>query len=87
MRREESPAKARVSQREAAALYDKLSRVYNLFGHLAESKARKRSLDLADIKPGQHVLEVAVGTGLAFLVRRFSGRGQAAPLSFPLAVR
>jgi ubiquinone/menaquinone biosynthesis C-methylase UbiE len=67
MRREELPAKARVSQRDASALYDKLAGLYDLWGHLTESKARNRSLDLADIKPGQHVLEVAVGTGLAFL--------------------
>lgn len=67
MRQEPSPVKARVSQRDATALYDKISGVYNLFGHLAESKARDRSLELADIKPGQHVLEVAVGTGLAFV--------------------
>jgi len=67
MRQEESPAKASVSQRDAVHLYDKLAGVYNLFGHLAESKARNRSLELAGIKPGQHVLEVAVGTGLAFV--------------------
>jgi ubiquinone/menaquinone biosynthesis C-methylase UbiE len=67
MRQEQSPVEARVSQSDATALYDKLAGVYNLFGHLAESKARDRSLELADVKPGQHVLEVAVGTGLAFV--------------------
>jgi ubiquinone/menaquinone biosynthesis C-methylase UbiE len=67
MRQEQSPVKARVSQRDAIALYDKLAWVYNLFGYLAESRARDRSLELADVKPGQHVLEVAVGTGLAFV--------------------
>lgn len=67
MRQEQSPPKARVSQRDTAARYDKLAGVYNLFGYLAESKARNRSLELADVKPGQHVLEVAVGTGLAFV--------------------
>jgi len=63
----QSTAKARVSQRDATALYDNLSGVYNLFGHLAESNARDRSLELAEVKPGQHVLEVAVGTGLALV--------------------
>jgi ubiquinone/menaquinone biosynthesis C-methylase UbiE len=67
MRQEQSTEKARVSQRDAINLYDKLSGMYNLFGHLAESKARNRSLELADVKSGQHVLEVAVGTGLAFV--------------------
>ena len=61
------PAKARVSQSEAAALYDRLAGVYDLWGHLTESRARDRALELADIRPGQHVLEVAVGTGLAFV--------------------
>jgi len=64
---QQTSVKARVSQSDAVNLYDKLSSMYNLFGHLAESKARDRSLELADIKPGQHVLEVAVGTGLAFV--------------------
>ena len=63
----QSPAEARLSQSDVTALYDKLSGVYNLFGHLAESKARDRSLELAEIKSGQNVLEVAVGTGLAFI--------------------
>lgn len=60
-------AKARLSQREAAALYDRLAGVYDLWGHLTESNARNRALELADIHPGQQVLEVAVGTGLAFV--------------------
>lgn len=59
--------KARVSQRDAAALYDRLAWFYDIWGHLTESKARKRALELASVQPGQHVLEVAVGTGLAFL--------------------
>ena len=67
MRQKQSPVKARVSQRDAIDLYDKLSGMYNLFGHLAESKARNRSLELADVKPREHVLEVAVGTGLTFV--------------------
>ncbi len=66
------PAKARVSQSDVAVLYDRLAGVYDLWGHLTESKARNRALELADIHPGQQVLEVAVGTGLAFvhIVRR-----------------
>ncbi len=60
-------AQSRLSQSEAAALYDRLAGVYDLWGHLTESNARNRALELADIRPGQHVLEVAVGTGLAFV--------------------
>ena len=44
-----------------------MARVYDLWGHLAESKARRRSLQLASIQNGQHVLDVGTGTGLAFV--------------------
>jgi ubiquinone/menaquinone biosynthesis C-methylase UbiE len=57
---------ARLSQKDIVTLYDSLSRVYDLWGTLAESRARKRAIELADIKDGQKILEVAVGTGLAF---------------------
>ncbi|MGD8881758.1 MAG: methyltransferase domain-containing protein [Desulfobacterales bacterium] len=57
---------ARVSQVEIAGIYNSLANVYDLWGNLTESKARNRALELAEIKNGQHILEVAVGTGLAF---------------------
>lgn len=57
---------ARLSQKEVQAIYNSLSRVYDLWGVLTESRARRRALELADIKNGEKVLEVAVGTGLAF---------------------
>ena len=60
------PLDARLSQKDIVTLYDSLSGVYDLWGTLAESRARKRALELADIKDGQKILEVAVGTGLAF---------------------
>jgi ubiquinone/menaquinone biosynthesis C-methylase UbiE len=43
-----------------------------MWGRLTETKARSRALELAEIQDGQHILEVAVGTGLAFyeIVRR-----------------
>lgn len=58
---------AKVSQADAPGLYDKLSEHYGAWAALTESKARKRALRLAAIRDGQQVLEVAVGTGLAFL--------------------
>ncbi len=57
---------AKVSQHEIANVYDSLSRIYDLWGTLTESRARNRALELAEIKNGQDILEVAVGTGLAF---------------------
>jgi len=67
MRTEQHPLAASVPQAEAAGLYDELAKHYDIWAALTESKARKRALRLAAIKDGQHVLEVAVGTGLAFL--------------------
>jgi ubiquinone/menaquinone biosynthesis C-methylase UbiE len=57
---------ARLSQEDIVPLYNSLSGLYDIWGTLAESRARKRAIELADIKDGQKVLEVAVGTGLAF---------------------
>ena len=64
--RERKALDARVSQKDVAGVYDALSPMYNLWGRLTESRARDRAIDLADIKDGQDVLEVAVGTGIAF---------------------
>lgn len=63
---------AKVSQSEIPAVYDSLSKTYDIWGKLAETRARNRALELADIKDGQTILEVAVGTGLGFyeIVRR-----------------
>lgn len=65
-----SPAK--VSQEQAAGLYDRLAGVYDIWGKVTETTARNRALELANICDGENVLEVAVGTGLAFeeIVRR-----------------
>jgi len=57
---------ARISQKDIRTLYNSLSGIYDLWGLLAESKARNRAIELAGIKDGQNILEVAVGTGLAF---------------------
>ncbi len=67
MEKDQAPLEAKVSQADAPALYDELSKHYDAWAALTESKARKRALRLAAIKDGQHVLEVAVGSGLAFL--------------------
>ncbi len=63
---------ARVPQNEVRTLYDRLAGSYDLWGRLAESRARSRAIELAAVEDGQTVLEVAAGTGLAFfeLVRR-----------------
>ena len=69
------PIDARLSQSEVRSAYDRISGVYDLWGNLAESRARRRAIELADISDGQSILEVAVGTGLAFaeIVKRNPG--------------
>jgi ubiquinone/menaquinone biosynthesis C-methylase UbiE len=60
------PLDAKVSQDEIGFVYDKLSGVYDIWGKLTESRARARAIELARIEDGQDIVEVAVGTGLAF---------------------
>jgi len=47
-------------------IYRSIAPIYDLWGMLTETKARKRCLDLAQINNGEKILEVAVGTGSAF---------------------
>ncbi len=75
---------ARISQNEIVPLYNSLSKIYDVWGTLAESRARSRAIELAEIKDGQSILEVAVGTGLAFygiVKRNPNGRNLGVDLS------
>ena len=57
---------ARIPQNQISSVYDKIAPIYDLWGRLTETRARNRALELAKIQDGQTILEVAVGTGLAF---------------------
>lgn len=57
---------AQIPQDLIEKLYNKIAPVYDIWAKLTESKARNRALELAQIQDGQNILEVAVGTGLAF---------------------
>ncbi len=57
---------ASVSQNEIAKIYDSLAKFYDVWSNLTESRARSRALELAEIKNGLNIQEIAVGTGLAF---------------------
>lgn len=57
---------ARITQDDIGPVYDHIAPVYDLWARLTESRARGRALELADIQDGQDILEVAVGTGMAF---------------------
>ncbi len=61
-----TPMDTKVLQEDVKSLYNSMSAIYDIWGTLAESRARKRAIELAGIKDGQSILEVAVGTGLAF---------------------
>jgi ubiquinone/menaquinone biosynthesis C-methylase UbiE len=65
-REQEMDLDARISQKDIVPLYNSLAGIYDVWGTLAETQARKRAIELAGIKDVQEILEVAVGTGLAF---------------------
>jgi len=58
---------ARYTHEEIVRKYNWIAPIYNLFGILMESKARQRAIDMAAIKNGEKILEVAFGTGLNFV--------------------
>jgi ubiquinone/menaquinone biosynthesis C-methylase UbiE len=55
-----------LSKEEVRRIYARMAPFYDLWGALTESKAAGTALRLADIRDGEAVLEVAVGTGRAF---------------------
>ena len=57
---------AKIEKSGVVAIYRKIAPSYDLWAWLTESKARDRCLELVDTQDGENVLEVAVGTGLAF---------------------
>lgn len=58
---------ARIDKSQVPGVYRKIAPIYDMWGLLTESKARSRCLQLAVIRNGESVLEVAVGTGMAFV--------------------
>lgn len=57
---------ARIARDRVPDVYRRIAPVYDLWAWFTESKARDRCLSMAAIRDGEDVLEVAVGTGLAF---------------------
>jgi len=57
---------ARHTHVEIVRKYNRIASVYDLFGILMASKASQRALEIAAIRNGEKVLEVALGTGLNF---------------------
>src|SRR5574340_1556735 len=57
---------AKLEKPRVVEVYTRIVSMYDLWGQLAETKARQRALSLAQIRDGETILEVAVGTGLTF---------------------
>ncbi len=57
---------AKLSKERVPEVYSAKARFYDVWGKFTESKAQKRSLEIANIQDGETILEVAVGTGLTF---------------------
>ena len=57
---------ARLNQQQVRDVYRRFAPTYDLWGSFMESRARRCCLDMAQIKNGEDVLEVAVGTGVLF---------------------
>jgi len=81
---------ARLDKSRVADVYRRVAPSYDLWAWLTESKARDRCLELAAIQNGEAVLEVAVGTGLAFeriLKSNPSGRNEGIDLTEAMLIR
>jgi demethylmenaquinone methyltransferase / 2-methoxy-6-polyprenyl-1,4-benzoquinol methylase len=73
-----------LTQLEVRQVYGRLAASYDRFAKLSESRARRRVLELANLRDGDEVLEVAVGTGLLFveiLKRNPNGRNEGIDLT------
>ena len=81
---------AKIEKGRVADIYRRIAPSYDLWAWLTESKARDRCLELAAIQNGEDVLEVAVGTGLAFeriLHVNPSGRNEGIDLTDAMLIR
>jgi ubiquinone/menaquinone biosynthesis C-methylase UbiE len=81
---------SQIEKGRVADIYRRIAPSYDLWGRLTESKARDRCLELAAIQDCEDVLEVAVGTGLAFeriLAANPSGRNEGIDLTDAMLTR
>jgi ubiquinone/menaquinone biosynthesis C-methylase UbiE len=58
---------AKLNKPQVVDVYSKTAFIYDIWGMLTETKARQKAMAFANVKNGEAVLEVAVGTGLTFL--------------------
>ncbi len=58
---------ARLDKDAVRDVYRGLAPIYDFWADITEVRARTRALELAAVRDGEAILEVAVGTGLAFI--------------------
>lgn len=81
---------AHIKKSRVAEIYRKVAPSYDLFARLTETRAHNLCLELAAIQDGEAVLEVPVGTGLAFekiLSANPSGRNEGIDLTEAMLIR
>jgi ubiquinone/menaquinone biosynthesis C-methylase UbiE len=81
---------ARLDKSKVPDTYRRIAALYDAWARLTESRARDRCLELAAIRDGESVLEVAVGTGLAFekiIEANPSGRNEGIDLTDAMLAR
>jgi ubiquinone/menaquinone biosynthesis C-methylase UbiE len=81
---------AKLAKEQVSDVYSKIAPLYDPWAWLTERKARDRCLELAAIQDGEDVLEVAVGTGLAFvkiLEANPSGHSEGIDLTSAMLIR
>lgn len=80
---------AKIRKDQVPGVYGRIAPLYDAWAWLTEREARERCLELAAIRDGEDVLEVAVGTGLAFariLEANPSGRNEGIDLTAAMLV-
>jgi ubiquinone/menaquinone biosynthesis C-methylase UbiE len=80
----------KLSKNDVRRRYARLSRIYDFWGVLTESKAVGKALQLAHKRKGEGILEVAVGTGNVFeqvVSMNANGRNEGIDLSSEMFAR
>lgn len=81
---------AKIKKEQVPRVYERVAPLYDIWAWLTERDARDRCLEMAAIRDGENVLEVAVGTGLAFvkiLEANPSGRNEGIDLTPAMLMR
>ena len=81
---------AKLEKDRVPGTYRRIASIYDVWAWLTERQARELCLELASIRDGESVLEVAVGTGLAFesiLKANPSGRNEGIDLTDAMLAR